>query len=173
MCAFDDLAYRINSQGKDIRNLGRWSYFSTLGGNNLKTTFVTCYCPVKSSNPGSAYSQQLTYMANNRSSLDSALMCPRQLFGQDLSILLNDCMNLGHQIVLSGDFNLEYSDLCQYMLQFGLVDLIAERHGACPNTYNRSKNSPLDIIFGSLHLQPKKAATYHLGYSLEIIVAYG
>ena len=163
MCGFDDLAYRITSQGQDQRKLGRWSYFSTCGKNNLKTTYITCYCPVKSNNPGSAYSQQLTYMANHKANIDSSITCPRQLFGNDLSEMLDSLVNQGQQIILSGDFNSEYADLCSYMLQYGLTDLIAEKHGDCPKTYNRSKNAPIDIIFGSSHLQAKKCGYLSFG----------
>ena len=47
MVAFDDLVWRITDQGEDDRLLGRWSYITITGKNNLKTTIVTCYCPCK------------------------------------------------------------------------------------------------------------------------------
>ena len=57
MVAFDDMVFNISDQGKDERNLGRWSYISTNGKNDVITTFITCYCPVRSSSTGSNYSQ--------------------------------------------------------------------------------------------------------------------
>ena len=66
-CVLNDSVFRICNQGQDERKLGRWSFISFNGKNNLKTTVLTCYCPVRSPNPGSAYSQQLTYIAKNRS----------------------------------------------------------------------------------------------------------
>ena len=118
---------------------------------------------MKSNNPGLAYSQQRIYIANHKANMDSTITCPRQLFGNDLSGLLNSLINQGQQIILSGDFNSEYTDLCSYMLQFGLTDMIAERHRDCPKTYNRSKNSPIDVIFGSSHLQAKKCGYLSFG----------
>ena len=42
------------------------------------------------------------------------------------------------------------------MLNLGLIDLIAHKHGHSPRTHIRSKNSTIDCIFGSPHLQIRK-----------------
>ena len=154
MCAFNDFVFRISEQSFDKRRLGRWSSLTIRGENKLKTTFITAYCPVKGSNPGSTYSQQLVYMANHRSIIPSSIICPRQLFGHDLSELLQDLTNKGHQIILMGDFNTHYAKLCDWMKEFGLVDTIARQHGPCPVTYNRSNSKPLDSIFTSPKISP-------------------
>lgn len=46
--AMDDMVFRCGEQGNDSRGLGRWSYITLQGKNNLKTTIITCYCPVRS-----------------------------------------------------------------------------------------------------------------------------
>ena len=88
-CAFDELVFGICNQGSDNRKLGRWSYIIIEGKNSLKTAFITCYCPVKGSNPGSAYTQQLVYMNLNRHLIPDGITCPRQLFGHDLQSLIS------------------------------------------------------------------------------------
>ena len=49
------------------------------------------------------------------------------------------------------------------MLDLGLKDLIHTRHGACPKTYNRSKNAPLDCIFGSAGMTISKGGFLPFG----------
>ena len=51
-----------------------------------------------------------------------------------------------------GDFNSEYSKLANWMVELGLVDLMALKYGDCPKTYMRSQNTPPDCIFGSANL---------------------
>ena len=152
MCAFDKLVYGIYKQGFDERKLGRWSYFTIEGKCNTKTIFITCYCPVKGSSPGSAYAQQLVYIANNRSSIPDDITCPRQLFGYDLSLFLSQLNDQGVKIVLMGDFNSDYPKLEHWMSVHGLFDVVKETHGPCPITYNRSSRDPLDAIFASAHI---------------------
>ena len=89
-------------------------------------------------------------MAENKSQLPDTT-CPRQLFGIDLRQALNNKIDQGHNLLVMGDFNSEYSNLKTWMQDLGLVDLIAQRHGACPKTHVRSKDAPIDCIFGSAH----------------------
>ena len=85
MVAFDELKFHITSQGADDRRLGRWSYMTITGKNAIKTTLITCYCPVISNSPGSAYSQHLIYMAEIANKLPEGITCPRKLYGYDLN----------------------------------------------------------------------------------------
>ena len=48
----------ITEQDQDTRKLGRWSYITITGQIGDKTTFSTCYCPVRGTSPASAYSWQ-------------------------------------------------------------------------------------------------------------------
>ena len=149
MIGYDDLAFRISNQEEDSRNLGRWSILTLTGKNGLKTTFITCYCPVVSGSTGSAYAQHLIYMAENKESVPDNIVCPRQLFGYDLRKAITKYTNMGNQMIVCGDFNSEYSGLSEWFLDEGLQDIIAEKNGKMPITYQRSKEDPLDCVFGS------------------------
>ena len=155
--AFDDLVFRISEQGCDTRKLGRWSYISVTGKNNLTTTFITCYCPVIGRNSGSVYSQHLTYMSQNSKEIPYGITCPRQLFGHDLQQLIETFTNKGNQIMVLGDFNSMYNELQEWMADNGLIDLITEKHKKTTITYNRSSKDPLDVIFGSPSLAGKRS----------------
>ena len=162
MLAFQNLVFNISHQGSDSRKLGRWSYFSITGKNKLTTTFLTCYCPVVSSSPGSFYSQNLVYMAENKNKIPHGIACPRQLYGYDLKQLIDEKTNLGHQLIVCGDFNCDYEELCQWMHSVSLCDLLESKHGRPPITYQRSARDPLDCFFGSPSLQISKGG--HLSF---------
>ena len=153
MIAFDDLVFSMSDQGADCRNLGRWSFITIYGKNAVKTTFITCYCPVVSSSPGSFYSQNLTYMAEHKNKYPGNITCPRQLYGYDLNFLIEQKSNAGHKIMVLGDFNSEYTNLVEWMNTVGCVDVIHERHGKCPITYQRSNKDPLDCCFGDPNMK--------------------
>ena len=148
MVAFNDLVFPISDQGQDHRNLGRWGFITFNGKNDLKTSIFTCYCPTRNTLPGSVFSQHLTYMAEHKDELPHT-SCPRQLFGIDLKNVITEHITLGYQIIVMGDFNSEYDTLQRWMLQLGLHDIIAQQHGPGPKTYERSKDSPIDCIFGT------------------------
>ena len=149
--AFGDMVFRISKQGNDIRNLGRWTCITLAGKNGLQTTLINCYCPCQNSGQsGSAYSQQLVYMASNPDKFPDDITCPRDLFGHDLKTLVESLQEEGHQVIVNGDFNAEYDFLEKWMLDIGLVDLIKKKHGTKgPRTCTKSKDSPIDAIFGT------------------------
>ena len=161
-CCFSDTVFRISEQGADSRKLGRWSYVVFTGKNNIKTILITCYCPVKGTSPGSAYSQQLTYMARNKDKFPPNITCPRQLFGHDLSEFISSKQDQ-YQIIVAGDFNSSYDELTDYMLQLGLQDMISKQHGRGPVTYQRSADSPIDRIFGSVSLKARHSGFLSFG----------
>ena len=149
--AFGDVVFRISDQGCDERKLGRWSHMTITGKNDLRTTIITGYTPCSNSqHSGSAYSQQLVYMASHPDEFPDDITCPRELFGHDLKRLVESRQIAGHQIILQGDFNAEYDLLEEWMLDLGLVDLIKKKHKwKGPRTCTKSKDSPIDAIFGS------------------------
>ena len=57
---------------------------------------------------------------------------------------------------MGGDFNSEYEDLVEWMLDVSLQDMITKKHCLDLRTYNRSKNSPVYCCFGSIALQISK-----------------
>ena len=159
---FDEVAFRVRKRGEDERGLGRWSWQELQGINDLKTTIVTAYCPVKSSNPGGCYAQHLQYMSQHAHdelgsdhAIPETITCPRALFGYDLQKFLEGRIDQGQQIVLMGDFNSEYGDLREWMMDLGLLDIIGKKHGYdnAPKTYNRSKPAPIDCIFTSANME--------------------
>ena len=81
----------------------------------------------------------------------------------DLKEVIGKKIEQGHQIILMGDFNSEYSELESWMLELGLQDLIGKKHGKGPKTYNRSKDAPIDCVFGSASLQISKGGFLSFG----------
>ena len=65
-------------------------------------------------------------------------------------------MDKGEQLIVCGDFNSEYVKLSEWFLDEGLRDMLVPRHGKCPITYQRSRQDPLDCIFGSPSMTIKK-----------------
>ena len=74
MVTFNDLVFNISGQGTDDRSLSIWSYMTITGKNDVTSTFITCYCPVASTSPGSAYSQHLIYIAENKGKFSATLI---------------------------------------------------------------------------------------------------
>jgi len=161
MMAFDEVSHRISDRGQDDRGLGRWSSMELNGIGGMKTTIITAYCPVNSPGLGGCYTQQLTYMSMHRSEpeltnhhIPDDINCPRQLFGYDLRKFIERLLEQGNQIIVMGDFNSEYVNLRDWMLDFGMLDIIGHKHGydAAPKTHTRSKDSPIDCIFASAQI---------------------
>ena len=162
MMLLGDLTFRLSHQSADFRKLGRWSIVTITGKNNVNTTIITCYCPNRSASLGSAYSQHLLYMAKNKADIPD-VTCPRQLFGIDLKAEIGRYIDKGHSIIVMGDFNSHYEKLTSWMLDSGLCDLIASRHGICPITCNKSAQDPIDVIFGSPNLKISKGGMLSFG----------
>ena len=162
--AFGEMVHRVSGQGQDARNLGRWSLMTIRGKNDLQTTFVTCYCPVFGRGALSSYSQQLKYMSDNPDLIPDGIECPRQLFGHDLKLLIEQLQDADHQLVLMGDWNSEYSDMADWMLDLGLVNVLKERYGEVgPRTCVKSKNSPIDCIFASAQIAIRNGGLLSFG----------
>ena len=151
MIAFSDLSYRLCQKSVDSRQLGRWSIMTFQGKRDCKTTAISLYVPTLGTCPGSVFSQHLRYTAEHRHLLETE--CPRELFGKDLEELILHYKSEGHNIIVAGDFNAEAVDMRRWMQELGLIDLIQRQHSPCPRTQKRSKNSPIDFIFGSPGLQ--------------------
>ena len=132
MIGFDEIVFKISNQGNDTSKLGRWSWATLTGKNNAKSTIITCYCSCKGTSPESLYFQHLVYMADSKSILPNNMACPRQLFGHDLKLFIEKKMETGHQLIVCGDFNSEYSKLKERMIDWSLIELIENRHGPCP-----------------------------------------
>ena len=76
--------------------------------------------------------------------------CPRQLFGYDLKNKIDKKQELGHNILVLGDFNSHYSNLCIWMRDLGLQELMEKRYETITQTCKNGKhNMPLDCVFGT------------------------
>ena len=113
MVGFDDLAFHISAQTEDSRNLGRWSLITITGKNRLKNTFISRYCHVFSDLPRSSYAQQLTYIAEHEKKNPDNIVGPRQMFGYNLRKVVAKYSNMGHRLIICGDFNSNYESLLE------------------------------------------------------------
>ena len=167
MMAFDDICHsEVGSErGWDPRGLGRWNSMTFRGIYNSRTTIISAYCPVKSTNPGGAYMQQVAYIQENLDKeqddpnsipLINNRECPRELFGADVKKYISEKMEDGHQILLMGDFNSDFQELKEWMQDLLLEEIITKLHPDKPlqKTYKRSQKAPLDGIFASPGLLP-------------------
>ena len=71
-------------------------------------------------------------------------------------------MDRGNQLIVYGDFNSEYAKLSEWFINEGLRDLMEQRYGKCPIIYQKSKQDPIDYIFGSPSMEIIKVDALHL-----------
>jgi hypothetical protein len=155
---FNQMAIRQQQHGMDERGLGRWTWITTAGRNNCNTMIISAYCPCQSNGPSSVWTQHLDAMQHWRTQLPPDIDDPRKLFWMDLAAMVTKAHEEGFNIMLMGDFNSEFSEVREWMIQHGLLESIAERHGydTAPNTHLRSKNAPIDAIFCSPQIAASK-----------------
>ena len=55
-------------------------------------------------------------MAENKALIPLEITCPRQLYGIDLKLRIEEKAGLGHQIIVCGYFNSDYPELKAWML---------------------------------------------------------
>ena len=119
----DEVSCRLIVTGQEFRNLGRWSWLSWQGKNNIRTRNILTYCPIEIASAGGAYSQELEVLAilkvqNN----------PRPQFWIDLNKGISKWIHQGEQIILMGDWNSEASDVNTWMETQGLTNKICNLH---------------------------------------------
>ena len=83
-------------------------------------------------------------MAENRGTIPNNMTCFRQLFGHDLKEFIDEKSETGHELIVCGDFNSEYQDLKEWILDRSLFNLIENRYGPCLRTHKMSKDIPID-----------------------------
>ena len=107
--------------------MGRWTWATLRGKNEMMTTIISTYRPVPSGNPGSVETQQLQYMrANDIQNID-----PIQKFDTDLKNLIQEKRIKGHKIILMGDFNVpldEENTFTNMLRDSGLREAIIEKY---------------------------------------------
>jgi len=144
LLAINKVAYSIIAQDIDPRKLGRWTSMLLKGKNQHKCRIVCIYCPCISTGPTSTYALQTIALTNM-----GILECPRTQFWQDLRESIMTWQSQNEQVIIMGDWNSEYQEVITWMKSFGLVDIIHSRHPSetPPPTCNRSRHSPIDVIF--------------------------
>ena len=161
--AFNDTVHRIKGTGHDPTKLGRFSYINLQGRNNCSTVVISAYCPYLSSGPYSVYAQHLNYMNihNPTDNLDV-----RAFFWNDLETSVRQRIDDGDQIILTGDFNSEFKEVREWMLELGFVEGICEKHGydAAPTRINGQKILQLmEYLLALTHLRASAAGYLSFG----------
>jgi exonuclease III len=146
LLAINRIAYSIDQIDSDPRKIGRWTSMLFRGKNNQRCRVICAYCPCISTGTTSTYALQSVALAQ-----ENIMECPRKQFWIDLHEFLGNCTQRNEQIVLMGDWNSDYDEIKQWMFEHGLKDIIQSRHShtSPPPTCNRSRDSPIDIIFTS------------------------
>ena len=155
------MSHRVLKSGVDDSMLGRWSWITLRGKNNIKTTFYCVYRPCHSTvTPNTTYSQHLRHLhLCNRS------ICPRDALLQDLSTHISKLQEEGHQIVVMGDFNeiVTGPRISQWAQELNLYEYVTQTFGDQIETYNNG-SSPIDGIFISHSLQVSRGGYLPFGY---------
>lgn len=127
MLCFNDVYAFENGKDRscDFRGLGRWTSMTFAGKMNAKITFTMAYCPVNNkARQQSTSSKQRIYINTHMGKHDekhkdyippSADM-PRKLFGHNLKAIVIKLKAKGHQVWVMRDFNVDYKELRQWML---------------------------------------------------------
>ena len=86
----------------DSTGLGRWSWSTFQGKNQLITRIITAYRPVKATNdhPTTVFAQQEKYFCEH-----GGYRNPREAFFEDLTNVIQEWLNDGNQIIIGIDAN--------------------------------------------------------------------
>ena len=157
MATFDEPAHRVHSTGGDTTGLGRWSWITFNGKNNVTTRIISAYVPCKSSNDKykTVYNQHRRYFLRQGNT-----ECPRKLFQLHLVQSIKKWQQQGEQIVLLIDMNENLSRMgpiqSALCYECQLIDPIREIHhkskSKLPPT-SLTGSVPIDGIFVSPQLR--------------------
>lgn len=146
------LASTISARGYDKKKLGRWTWVTYRGRNNYRTTLICLYYPCNSTaSEGTVYMQQATALDKKHPGEQKD---PYKEYLSDLQNLLEEKIEKGENILVTGDFNQDIqrwnAPIVQLLHQHGLKELIAERHNNCqlPPTFDSGSHA-IDGLFGS------------------------
>jgi len=175
---------RIIERGVDPYNLGRWTYFTLRGRNNIKillaTAYRVCTQTVSSAGPNTSTAQQFRSLSQQfRQANLTYDPKPRHQFIVDLQAWLESKINNGYSIILGIDANegirdqtgkftpLQFSleqpiptkghdcTLSTLLYTCGLIDPLTSQHTEQPPPPTYSRGKErIDYIFISSHLLP-------------------
>ena len=144
---------RVCGSGSDPSGLGRWVWVRLRGHHGSLLRIVSAYRPVL--NPRDAGSTWNQHSRVFESSDPPRLGDPRQLFLDDLQVMLQSAYDSGEQILLALDANepllwTPANVVDQAMAPFSMPNLHFHRHdrATAPPTHNRGSR-PIDAMFGS------------------------
>ena len=153
-----DNVHRIIATGSDDI-LGRWSWTTIRGGNDIHTTIITAYRPCLRGGEKTTYTQHIrTFNLQQRKG------CPRHLWKVDLQQFIQQRMDKGEQIILAADMNenIRNSRIRNWISQMGLIEGITLQHKEEVPTVNIGSKT-IDGIFTSPSLTIIKAGYLAFG----------
>ena len=140
--------------------LGRWSWTTLKGKNNVRTTIITGYRPCRNmKDENSTYNQQLRYL--NKCQIDK---CPRELWLEEMKELIQRKIQQQHQIILLADLNenVKGVHISNWAKEVGIVEVVSQTTPlTVPSTQKGS--TPIDGIFLSHSLTRQQAGYFPFG----------
>jgi hypothetical protein len=136
------------AHGEDTQQLGRWNYITLRGKKESYTTIISIYRPSKYQE---TYLRQVAYTAKRRKTvqLDDS---PDSLWYTDLKTLITEKMELGHEVLVAGDFNDDLNNknsvTNKFMHTLGMQELMNASIGKGPATHIRG-STKIDGIFAT------------------------
>jgi exonuclease III len=138
--------------GEDTQQLGRWNYITIRGKQEQYTTIISVYRPSKYQE---TYLRQAAYTAKRRKTLQLD-ESPDTLWYSDLKNLIEEKKNMGHEVIVGGDFNDDLnnnnSTTSKFMHKLGLREMMNEYTGTGPATHIRG-STKIDGIFATQYIR--------------------
>ena len=138
--AKEDLTCRVFKSGQD-QLLGRWSWISYRGCNNIVTTVITGYRPCRNMDGNNT-----NYLQHKRvlTAMDIHI-CPREKWLEDISLFIFQRQAESEQVIVIADFNKDINSqrMKKWANDLGLKDLLQEKIQASPPTRNNG-SVPID-----------------------------
>ena len=138
--------------GEDEHGMGRWTWISLQGKQNRITTIISIYRPSKNQ---ATLDKQQAHTSKNRPR-EALNIGPQELWDKDLTKLVSNLKNKGHEIIVAGDWNDDLNKVNGtvrgMMTRIGLKEVLISRYGEGPETYQGGTKT-IDGIFVSTGLK--------------------
>jgi exonuclease III len=144
------IKYYTLQVGGDTTGLGRWTWVRSRGKGGMVLRVVTVYCPcLNREGPLSVWSQHKTFLQSSNDDRE-----PRQAFLNDLEKNLQEWIQEGDQILVSGDLNHNVlsGKITELFNSVNMSNLIHKKHGSsnAPSTYYKDREGKsVDGIWGT------------------------
>ena len=140
--------------------LGRWTWSTYGGKNNVLTTVISGYRPCRNDRDlNSTYNQQVQYFASKQ-----ITTCPRQIWLDDMAFLIKQFQEAQHQIILMADINENVKDtkIAQWAKKLGIREIVSRSTDKHVPTQQKGRD-PIDGIFMSFSLTPVAMGYFPFG----------